>query len=354
MRRFTKRLLSLTTAVSLIVGAMSLLAPTKVMAAELLGAPSKEVWSEWAQGSSFFSAVPKDDENLSAYVISAQDPQSNRDIKDSKFSSASATYYANKIVVKDAAGKKLVAQWSQGDKDYGFVKTIEDNDVTIYTKDITKNPDLKFSRDCKVWLEYYDSTMLSIYAKMANYSKTSLSDATVSASVSPVYSGLAIDGDNFKIDVTLEDSTEPVDPENYELKFYSDENCTNEIKSITDAGVYYVKAFGLEAKEYCDSAGQTRVKVLKAQIAKPEAVKGLVEDGTEKIGVQLPDGANPNLYVIENGKATNAGTYEAKISLSDPKNYCWVGEDNDPESSDSSKPFNIQWMIEPPHSQARS
>lgn len=171
-----------------------------------------------------------------------------------------------------------------------------------------------------------------------------ISDAEISASTSPVYNGgEMIAPDDFGIEVTLDSM--PLSKDSYGLNFYSDVSCTpGEEVVVTDAGVYYVLATGNESEGYIGQTAAIRVKVLKACLPKPEAVGGTITyDGTEKTGVKLPDGADASKYVISGDKATEAGVHTATIALADDDNYCWSGENGDPEDGTISQPFTIDW-----------
>ncbi len=86
-----------------------------------------------------------------------------------------------------------------------------------------------------------------------------------------------------------------------------------------DAGTYLLKATSTnpnynlinDTKEY---------EIYKALVELPKAAEGLVYNGKEQTGVEGKRG----LYRVENGKATNAGKYEAKVKLVDSDNYQWI------------------------------
>lgn len=172
-----------------------------------------------------------------------------------------------------------------------------------------------------------------------------LSNASLSASTNPVYNGGMISSDDFGIEVY--NGIDPLPSEMYDLLFYADPDCTPGTEvPVKDAGVYYVLAKGNEAYNAFNSSSPVPVKVLKAAVPKPEAVAGpIIRDGTEKVGVKLPSGADASLYTLTGDKATEAGSYSATASLKDPKNYCWAGEDGDPTNSKISQPININWEI---------
>lgn len=167
--------------------------------------------------------------------------------------------------------------------------------------------------------------------------------ATINAYSSPVYTGQDVDPVNFEIEVCL-DSTTLSAGTDYELKFYSDEALTTQA-TPHNAGVYYVIAEG--RGEYEGTTAPVKIKVLKAYLPKPEAVSGLVYDGTEKTGVQFPAGAATSRYSVSGDKATEVGAYSATVSLADSTNYCWAGESSDPEETGTSQPININYAIRP-------
>ena len=182
-------------------------------------------------------------------------------------------------------------------------------------------------------------------------SATDISEATTEAVNAPVYNGgEAIAPDDFEITVTLLDGT-VLSRDAYTISFYPDVNCTSgtEVAVITDAGVYYALATGVLSEGYTGTTVMPmRLKVLKAALPKPVAVSTpIIFNGTEQTGVQLPDGADASRYIISGDKATEIGAYMANAALADPDNYCWSGEDGDPETADYSKPFTIDWEIRP-------
>ena len=63
-------------------------------------------------------------------------------------------------------------------------------------------------------------------------------------------------------------------------------------------------------------------KIEKAEVTVPTAATGLKYDGQPKTGV-----ASGALYGVEDGTATDAGRYTAKVTLNDPANYKWATDD---------------------------
>ena len=275
--------------------------------------------------------------------------------------SASVKYDTDKITVKGGEDSAtLVVQWKVGTQDYYYKQAIEagaDAEVTVSDiVSVSESPAGALTADCAVWLEYTDNTSHITYAKKGEFetSTTDITDATIEVAESPVYTGTPVDPDDFGITVTLDGFMEPLPETAYDLHFYTTEDCTVEVVNTddnpcapTDAGVYYVKAVGVEAKNYSGTVGPAQVKVLKAKLPKPVAATLLIYDGTEKTGVSLPDGADASKYNISGDKATEVGKYTANIALADDDNYCWSGESGNPEDPEISQPFTIDWEIKP-------
>ena len=59
--------------------------------------------------------------------------------------------------------------------------------------------------------------------------------------------------------------------------------------------------------------------IAKAQVAAPKANTGLVYTGEELTGIE-----ENSLYTVTNGKAINAGSYKATVTLTDTTNYEWA------------------------------
>lgn len=269
---------------------------------------------------------------------------------------ASVKFDAEKITAKagTSAAATLVAQWNDGSSDYYYERPLAAGEtVEVAASDIAAAAGIaaaELSEDCKVWLEYTDSDANFVYAKKGTFeSAVDISDATLSADNAPVYTGEAILPDEFGITVNLDGAD--LSDDAYTLGFYTDVNCTSgsRITEIKEAGVYYVNAVGSEAQGYTGvTTGNIKVKVYKAVLPKPEAVSGtIIFDGTEKTGVRLPAGADPNQYIISGDKATEVGVYTVNAALANPFDYCWTGESGDPEDTEISKPFTIEWKIEP-------
>lgn len=180
---------------------------------------------------------------------------------------------------------------------------------------------------------------MSITAFATEPEPIELYEAGISAHVAPIYRGEEFSSSDFEIEVSL--AGETVSNQYYDINFYDSVECSNPV-DVVNAGVYYVNATGKDG--YTGTTAAIPVKVVKAFCVKPEAVGGLVYDGTEKTGVQNVD---TEYMSVSNDKNTEAGTYCATVSLIEPENYCWIGEDNDPADSSSSKPIDIYYAIEP-------
>ena len=107
----------------------------------------------------------------------------------------------------------------------------------------------------------------------------------------------------------------------------------------TDAGEYTATVTLKDTEKYCwsdDSPDPIRISwtITKKEIAVPTAVTGLVYNGTEQTGVNGGDG-----YTLSGTtKATNAGSYTATATLTDPTNTCW--------SDNSTDVKTIEWSID--------
>lgn len=67
----------------------------------------------------------------------------------------------------------------------------------------------------------------------------------------------------------------------------------------------------------------------------PSAPQGLAYTGAEQVGIKDSD-----FYTVENGSATNAGSYAAKLSLKDKEHCVWA-------STGTSDDLTVDWCIEP-------
>ena len=80
---------------------------------------------------------------------------------------------------------------------------------------------------------------------------------------------------------------------------------------------------------------QEYVTVTRLQpVAVPQAATGLTYTGKEQVGV--PEGED---YTVEGGRQTNAGTYEATVSLKDPNTHSWEDGTADDKV--------VEWTISP-------
>ena len=68
---------------------------------------------------------------------------------------------------------------------------------------------------------------------------------------------------------------------------------------------------------------------------------GYTYNGKEQTLKRTYGDAKQDLYTITGDKATNAGTYTAKVTLKDPANYKWVVAPTTGESG----VFNFEWTI---------
>ena len=89
----------------------------------------------------------------------------------------------------------------------------------------------------------------------------------------------------------------------------------------TNAGTYNATAkFTYDTANYNTIADMNAVLTInKATVALPEVTTSFVYDGTAKVAVTAHD-----LYTVTEGSATNAGSYEAVITLKDTVNYEWA------------------------------
>ena len=89
----------------------------------------------------------------------------------------------------------------------------------------------------------------------------------------------------------------------------------------TVVGTYNaVATFTYDTANYNIIADMNAVLTInKAKVALPEATTSFVYDGTAKVAVAAHD-----LYTVTEGSATNAGSYEAVVTLKDTVNYEWA------------------------------
>ena len=126
-------------------------------------------------------------------------------------------------------------------------------------------------------------------------------------------------------------------PENVEaaIKYYSDEDCKNEITAPTNAGKYYAlisfSGTGLENQVLVRKQVLT---INKQKVDVPSANTDLVYTGSPVVGVNPSD-----LYNVENGSSINVGATIATVTLKDTNNYEW---------SNSSFDGKIEYFIAAP------
>ena len=89
----------------------------------------------------------------------------------------------------------------------------------------------------------------------------------------------------------------------------------------TNVGTYNaVATFTYDTANYNTITDMNAVLTInKAKVALPESTTSFVYDGTVKVALAAHD-----LYTVEEGQATNAGSYEAVITLKDTVNYEWA------------------------------
>lgn len=97
-----------------------------------------------------------------------------------------------------------------------------------------------------------------------------------------------------------------------------------DVAKIKDAGTYDI-TITVEHNAFTDSKAEVKVtgNIAKQTVITPIRNTNLqpYTPGKEQIGV--PDSSQPDVYKVENNKQTNAGTYQATATLSDPDNYKW-------------------------------
>ena len=154
---------------------------------------------------------------------------------------------------------------------------------------------------------------------------TSIADATLSASSSPVYTGNPVDVADFGITVTLDGTEVPADA--VTMHFYTDVACSNEVVdgsenpcTPTAAGVYYVTADGVESKGYTGTAGPAQVIVKKADF-KITAEKDFYVIGEDVLltveGAEIPDGTIVDVTTTP-GKTLRIMLFNGKAMISFP------------------------------------
>lgn len=104
----------------------------------------------------------------------------------------------------------------------------------------------------------------------------------------------------------------------------SAESSSYDVAKITDAGTYDI-TITVEHSAFVGNKAEVKVtgNIAKQTVITPISNTNLLPytPETEQIGV--PDSSRPNVYEVENNKQTNAGTYQATATLSDPDNYKW-------------------------------
>ena len=154
-----------------------------------------------------------------------------------------------------------------------------------------------------------------------------------------IYEGVA----NFVIEKLKVDAPEQQDAVTYngEAQTYGvvgNAHYTVETVTKTDAGEYDVKIALVDTVNttWADdtTADLTHKFIINRKVVEiPTAKTNLVYNGTEQVGVVVPEGA---VYAVSGDvKATNAGDYTAVVTLKDEANYEWASEFNG----------NIDWSI---------
>ena len=104
----------------------------------------------------------------------------------------------------------------------------------------------------------------------------------------------------------------------------SAESSSYDVAKITDAGTYDI-TITVEHSAFVGNKAEVKVtgNIAKQTVITPISNTNLLPytPETEQIGV--PDSLQPNVYTVRNNKQTNAGTYQATATLSDPDNYKW-------------------------------
>lgn len=104
----------------------------------------------------------------------------------------------------------------------------------------------------------------------------------------------------------------------------SAESSSYDVAKITDAGTYDI-TITVEHSAFVGNKAEVRVtgNIAKQTVTTPVRNTNLqpYTPGKEQTGV--PGSSQPDVYKVENNKHTNAGTYQATATLSDPDNYKW-------------------------------
>ncbi|MDR3002308.1 MAG: CotH kinase family protein [Fibromonadaceae bacterium] len=109
--------------------------------------------------------------------------------------------------------------------------------------------------------------------------------------------------------------------------------------TVAQSGFYKMIFTPSDNETYNTVEQEVMVIITKAEIAKPALAKAKFDYTGETITVTLEPASN--LYTLTGDTEKIApGTYTAIVSLSDPANYRWVGENDDFE------PFNLSWEID--------
>lgn len=104
----------------------------------------------------------------------------------------------------------------------------------------------------------------------------------------------------------------------------SAESSSYDVAKITDAGTYDI-TITVEHSAFVGNKAEVRVtgNIAKQTVTTPVRNTNLQPYTPETEQTGVPDSSRPNVYTVKNNKQTNAGTYQATATLSDPDNYKW-------------------------------
>lgn len=104
----------------------------------------------------------------------------------------------------------------------------------------------------------------------------------------------------------------------------SAESSSYDVAKITNAGTYDI-TITVEHNAFTDGKAEVKVtgNIAKQTVSTPVSNTNLQPYTPRKEQTGVPDSSRPNVYTVKNNKQTNAGTYQATATLSDPDNYKW-------------------------------
>lgn len=158
------------------------------------------------------------------------------------------------------------------------------------------------------------------------------------------YNGAAIGDDEYYVEVSYEDSGEtiryyPRDSEDVgDFSFMTDAGEPLD-QAPTNAGSYRIQAHILATVRHAARTLESPFEITKKIVPIPTVPTTVAYTGEEQRVL-----ADADLYTVEGGSATEAGTYTARVTLKDPDNYTF--ENGDSLNNPHVGFLDIAWAIE--------